>query len=120
METNGSSKGNAKHSFWEDHIKQWKKSNLTKIEYCKSHNLSKDRFYYWKKKFESLINPKKVAESQTSNKLLPVIVAPEDSQLEQRSLSDLKLVVNGRFTVQINSSFDNTTLSRLIVLLETL
>jgi len=37
-----------KLTFWQQHITQWKNSNLSQSEYCKQHNLKSHSFSYHK------------------------------------------------------------------------
>ena len=34
-------------SFWQDHIKQWKKSGQSKAKYCREQKLNAGTFYNW-------------------------------------------------------------------------
>ena len=40
---------------WENHLKSWKRSNLSKAAYCRRKHISYHAFNYWKKRLE---NPK--------------------------------------------------------------
>jgi hypothetical protein len=42
-----------KRNFWENHYTQYKKSNLSKAQYSRQHNLIIPRFIYWSRKFEA-------------------------------------------------------------------
>lgn len=39
-------------SEWENHLKSWKRSNLSKAEYCRRKHISYHAFNYWKKRLE--------------------------------------------------------------------
>ena len=34
-------------TFWQQHISQWKSSQLSQIAYCRGHELNFHRFNYW-------------------------------------------------------------------------
>lgn len=40
----------SKERFWQGHISGWKKSSVGIREYCRRHGISKDTFYYWRKR----------------------------------------------------------------------
>ena len=42
-----------KEKFWQGHISDWRKSSVGIREYCQGQGLSKDTFYYWRKKMGS-------------------------------------------------------------------
>jgi hypothetical protein len=37
----------SKREFWEDHIKRWTSSGMSRPEYCKQHNLKFNTFHYY-------------------------------------------------------------------------
>ena len=37
-------------TFWQQHVLQWKTTQLTQIAYCKEHELNFHRFNYWLRK----------------------------------------------------------------------
>jgi hypothetical protein len=39
-------------SEWENHLKLWKRSGISKAEYCRSKHISYHGFNYWEKRFE--------------------------------------------------------------------
>lgn len=39
---------------WDRIYRNWKKSGLTRTEYCSQNNLSKSTFYYWQKRIRLL------------------------------------------------------------------
>ena len=51
-----------KSNFWQNHFKQQKESGLSRVEYCKQHQLSYVRFGYWLGKLQE----------QPSSTLLPI------------------------------------------------
>ena len=71
---------------WINHIKSWKKSNMSMTEYCRRKHLSYHAFTYWKRKFErnkapspitlvKLDEPKEVISSPNKQKItMPSIV----------------------------------------------
>ena len=47
------------HQFWQTHIAQWKKSDLTQANYCQQHDLVAHRFSYYRRKFSEVPTKKK-------------------------------------------------------------
>ena len=88
-----------KRDFWQQQVLDWQESKLTPKEYCRQHNLSKTRFSYWRRRFNS--TPVPVALIQ-----LPV----QDS--------GLRLIVNNRYQVEIDERFSPDTLQHLLQVLE--
>jgi hypothetical protein len=54
-------------AFWQEHIKNYHTSNLSKAEYARRHDLNYARFLYWYRRN---------ADDQTQNKLLPITLKP--------------------------------------------
>jgi hypothetical protein len=53
----------AKEQLWKDHAKHQKESGLSRIEYCRKHQLSYNQFGYWERKRR---------EEAVSSKLVPI------------------------------------------------
>lgn len=97
-----------KQEFWEAKIKEWEKSNLTQIEYCRNENLKPKSFTYWKNKI------KKSSQLPT---FVPVITNTSPV-IRVNDNSDLRLVINSDFKVEIGDNFTPETLVRLIQTIE--
>ena len=50
------SKGRA---FWENHISRWQQSEISKIAYCRVHNLAPSTLDSWRKKLQQPMRDKK-------------------------------------------------------------
>lgn len=73
--------------FWLDHIRQCEKEKLTAAEYCKKHDLIKQRFYHYKSELRKLGIPfpgDKPTNSFVAVK--PVDRKPEIQKAKRRSL----------------------------------
>ena len=60
-------KKTAKHLFWEEHIRSWKKGNLSQAQYCAKYKLSKSAFSKWKTKLHPEIVHEIWAELKGTN-----------------------------------------------------
>jgi len=90
-------------TFWIDHITQWKQSGLSKIDYCRRHQLSSGNFYNWcstesrtKKKTQRTDNAERWQQ-----KLIPVTL------LDTPSLPDTSITLDhaaGRLSFPANLS----------------
>ena len=71
-------------TFWLDHITQWKQSGLSKIDYCRRHQLSPGNFYNW---CSSESRPKKKIKrtgntERAQQQLIPVTLLDTRSPLD--------------------------------------
>jgi hypothetical protein len=98
-----------KRRFWRQQIEGWRTSGLTRAEYCRQHNLSYDRFIYWKRKFSKESNPAFI-ELKLPAVPYPKMISPASS---------LRVSVS-RFQVSVDRHFDPETLRELIYTLERL
>lgn len=55
--------GTDKERFWKKHAKRMQESGLSRMGYCRKHQLSHDQFAYWLRKWR---------KEEASSKLLPV------------------------------------------------
>ena len=100
-------KNRKKAIFWNDHIKKWKDSGLSQIDYCRENNLLKHRFTYWKCKNNKKTNPVK---------FIPVIPKPAISLLHS-SIEPLRVQVGDKYRIEVGEGFSGETLIRLINIL---
>lgn len=95
---------------WQAHISAWRRSGLSRKEYCRQQQLSYDAFVYWKGKLDN-----KVADSIS---LVPVaiqgIVAP-GNQLQGEP--GLKIDLGNRCKIEVYDGFAPTTLAQVISVL---
>ena len=62
-------------SFWQDHIKQWKKSGQSKAKYCREQKLNAGTFYNWCSDEANTRAPKQDKANVAGQvKLLPVSI----------------------------------------------
>ena len=98
-----------KRRFWKQHIEGWKLSNQTQTEYCRQHDLSYDRFVYWKRKFRRDSKPSFI-ELKLPPVTPPKMIPPASS---------LRISVS-RFQIAVDPGFDPEFLGQLVYALEQL
>jgi hypothetical protein len=78
----------SKEKFWQGHILRWRKSQMGIREYCQGHGISKDTFYYWRKRIGSRLPtiPKSTFLAKASS-FVPVQI--DSSPLEMKSKLEL-------------------------------
>lgn len=69
-----------KEQFWKDHAKLQRESGLSRVAYCRKHQLSYDQFGYWKHKWRQQAAP---------FKLLPVNFSRPDRASERPQLETI-------------------------------
>jgi hypothetical protein len=69
-----------KELFWEEHLKKFKASNLSRTKYCRENGIDYIKFGYWIKK----LNP-------ASSKFVPVRVQTMESEPQSLVLCTLEL-----------------------------
>ena len=94
--------------FWADHISRWKKSDLSKAEYCRQHGLSRHCFLYWNKKLEQ--------SPEVQPEVVPLPFSVQTSASDQQA--SLSVKVGSRFVVVIQGDFHASVLKKLIKTLE--
>jgi hypothetical protein len=85
------------HSYWEQQITSWEKSNLSQANFCRDNKLNPSRFSYWKRKLITINKegrdkessfvqikptPAIIEESITSNPTSLCIHLPNKSKIE--------------------------------------
>ena len=103
--------GQSKDAYWQGQIEAWKKSGLTQTKFCKSKQLNRHTFFYWKRK----LGRSGVTAIPT---LVPVAISSEPTA--QDAASGISVTIQDRFVVHCQEQFHVATLSRLIKLLERL
>lgn len=91
----------SKRRLWKQHIKLWQKSNKTQAEYCRVNNLSLKSFWYWKKKYKS------------APSFVPVKIKTDIFP----SSPIINLIVDSRFRIEINKTFEPETLKSVLQVL---
>ncbi len=94
-----------RQDYWQNHIKQWKRSGLSQVLYCRKHKISKNTLGYWIKK-QIKGTPK----------------SPEFVQLPVKIMTStsLEIIINNRFKILISVGFDVQLLKDTIKILEQL
>jgi len=94
--------------FWSGHINKWKKSGLSKAEYCRRHGLAKHCFLYWHKKLKQ--------SPEVQPEVVPLPFSVQTSASDQQA--SLSVKVGSRFVVAIQGDFHASVLKKLIKTLE--
>jgi len=95
---------------WAAHLKAWRQSGLSRMEYCRRQNLSYHAFNYWKRKFNQ--------PASTGISFVPVPARRIDQEkVVSLPVSVLRIEV-GRFKIEVPDSFSPRTLVRVISTLE--
>jgi len=97
--------------FWLDHIGQCESETLTPAEYCKKHNLVKQRFYHYKSELRKLGIPFSGDTSATRFVAVkPVEQYTEVKKHKRRSLPMLSLnltIKSSLFQLQFNAGLSS-------------
>ena len=109
-----SGKKDSKQVFWKAHISAMDRSGLSLAEYCRRHGLSCSAFRYWRRKLG------KGAGTPVSLVSVPGEILQGERHPHACNAADLRLNLNGRFTVEVGDGFSPVTLARLVSTLEAL
>jgi len=103
----------SRKQYWQKQIESWEESKLTQAEYCRRNGFKISKFLYWKTKLR---------KSQKSNiSFVRIPVQPtNETNLAESNPSQIRIVIRGRFQVEIEPAFDPGTLQKLIYTLERL
>jgi len=96
-----------KRRFWKQHYLCWQESGLNQSEYCRQNNLSHHQWGYWKNRF---------VKTECTTEFVPL-------QLSQpfRGITDhsqIKLIVDERYKIEVERGFDPITLKLLLTTLQ--
>ena len=98
------------NSEWENHIKSWKRSGLSKAGYCRKKHISYHAFNYWKKRLEKPKPPSPIT-------LVKLEQPKEDTPSLQKqkviSPSLIRFWVKD-FCVEVENDFSQTVLTQLV------
>jgi hypothetical protein len=101
--------------FWREHVLTQRTSGMTMSAYCRSQQLSRESFVYWRKK---LAKEKSIA-SATEFALVPV---PFGTTQQANSHPDhgapLSLLIGERFRIEVSDDFSAPVLTKLVLTLE--
>lgn len=96
-----------KRRFWEEHLKKWKVSGVSQVEYCRLNDINIKSFRYWKRRVGRLGCAPALVELPLL-KYAPVCPSP--------SYPQLCLVVD-RYRIEIGKGFDPGDLERVVRML---
>jgi hypothetical protein len=97
------------HTYWKQHIENWRTSGLTQADYCRQHELKNYRFTYWKKRF---------VPADTGITFIPLKI--RGNLPAAPSSSSLRLIMDKDLAIEIQPDFDPRLLRRLIATLRSL
>ena len=103
----------SREQYWQKQIESWEESKLTQTEYCRRNGFKISKFLYWKTKL------RKSQKSNLSFVQIPM-QAINESNFSESNSSHIRIVIRGRFQVDIGPGFDPGTLQKLIYTLERL
>lgn len=93
---------------WHAHVAQWRQSGMTKAAYCTTHGLKLNSFRYWLRK--SRLEPVDAPRVPPAIVPLPFTFTPKPPSIG--------LLVGNRYALDIPTDFDETTLTKLLSVLE--
>src|SRR5512142_1062617 len=94
-----------RRSFWQDHLAQWQRSEMTQVAYCRQQGLHVAQFGYWKKRLLPVRSPD---------------AAPGFIAVQMTSAgATLAVVLNERLRVDVYPGFDPATLRAVVQALST-
>lgn len=63
----------AKEQIWKEHVTHQKESGLSRVEYCRNHQLNYHQFGYWERKYREEVASSKLVPIRLNN---PTKIAP--------------------------------------------
>jgi hypothetical protein len=96
-----------KRRFWEEHLRKWKASGVSQVEYCRVNDVNIKSFRYWKRRVGRLGSAPALVEVPLV-KYATVCPPPSNAQL---------CLVVERYRVEIGKGFDSADLERLVRML---
>lgn len=86
----------SREAFWQQHLDRCQVSSLSKMAYCRQHDLAYHQMIYWQKRLDVPADSHTEQKESERNQFVPVIVDNEDSQTPALSLTlPNGLVVSG-------------------------
>ena len=107
QETNNPKPQISKSEYWQQHLKDWKKSGQARTAYCSQNNLRLTTFDYWRKKLREPTGQIKLVQVPTSGRL------SIDS-------TGIRLIVNEHYLIEVENGFCPSTLCQLIKVVRSL
>jgi len=100
---------------WQAHVQAFRRSGLSRAEYCRRQNLSYHALTYWQRKLSGLGPGKSVSPLVPVPVPLAGNIGHHSSQLGRAAL---RVILPGRLSVEVGDGFSPVTLSRLLATLE--
>ena len=98
---------------WQVHVQAFRRSGLSRAEYCRRQNISYHALGYWQRK---LSGPGAIG---TVPALVPVPLAGNIvSHLSLPGRAALRVILPGRLSIEVGDGFSPATLNRLLATLE--
>jgi transposase len=97
-------------SEWENHLKSWRRSRLSKAEYCRRKNISYHAFNYWKRKFEKQRSPSPITLVKLEE---PKEVTSSFQKRTETSQSPIRFWVKD-FCIEVENNFSPAVLTQLV------
>ncbi|MFH0784653.1 MAG: hypothetical protein V2B20_22230 [Pseudomonadota bacterium] len=96
---------------WQAHFAAQAKSGLSRSEYCRRQQVSYHAFGYWRKKLRKM--------DGNAVTLVPIAIQADSGRIVgYGGAADLTLVLPGNMSITVGDSFSETTLNRLLNVLE--
>jgi hypothetical protein len=80
-----------KRAFWETHVEQWQRSELSQSAYCRHNDLKAHLFFYWRRR---ILEP-------TSDVSFVPLALPANRVANQRA-ADVRIFTPNGFTIEID------------------
>ena len=105
-------RGSSKEQFWRRMMRRWHRSRLSVRAFCQTHELAEPTFYAWRRILAE--------RDSAAVRFVPVQVASEPSPqvTAADSAASLELVLGAGRLLRVGPGFDESTLRRLLALLE--
>jgi hypothetical protein len=81
----------------------WQESEMTQAAYCEHNDLNLKTFAYWRHRLKNGSRAVKLVQ----------IAAPQANPMHN-TFGSLKLIVDGRFAIEVSDGFDPSTLARIV------
>lgn len=98
-----------KRVFWENHIEQWRRSDLSQSTYCRNHDLKTHRFFYWRRR---------VLETPSDVSFVPLAL-PVNPAHHHRA-ADVRICTPNGFTIELGGCDEPVALEQLIAMVAAL
>jgi hypothetical protein len=106
-------RGNLPQRQWPAHVQAFRRSGLSRAEYCRRQNISYHALTYWQRKLS------RPGTGRSVPALVPVPLAGNlVSHLSQIGSGALRVILPGRLSIEVGDGFSSATLSRLLAILE--